>query len=266
MNFIDIHNHIIPHWDDGSENWDMSLEMLEQAQSDGIVELVCTPHILAANDFAREDELLGLFEELKNRAQKANIDMEIYIGSELYIQPDLDLTRTISTLGQNERYFLIEFSMSIIPDFVAQRFFELVMQNQIPIIAHPERYGAIMENPSRAYDFVERGALLQVNAGSLLGIFGNRAQKLSHQLMDANLIHFIGSDGHDLTRRPVKLKAAYELVSDKWGKERADLLFYHNQKKMLNGKDIDIGEPQLLNSIEKQTLKEKITGFWKGIK
>lgn len=264
MKFIDIHNHVIPYWDDGSENWDMSLEMLQQAQADGIVELICTPHILAANDFAREDELLALFEELKVRAKKAKIDINLYVGSELYIQPDLDLTRTISTLAQNKRYFLVEFSMSIIPNFVSQRFFELVMQNKIPIVAHPERYGAIIENPNKAHDFVERGALMQVNAGSLLGIFGNRAQKLSHQLMDANLVHFISSDGHDLSRRPVKLKSAYELVVNQWGEERANLLFYQNQKKMMKAEDIDVGEPHMPTTAKSQSLREKITGFLKG--
>ena len=263
MNFIDIHNHVIPLWDDGSENWDMSLDMLKQAESDGIVQLICTPHILAENDLAREEELLGLFEELKFRSKKANIGIDLYVGSELYIQPDLDLSRTISTLAQNKRYFLVEFSMSIIPDFVSQRFFELVMQNKIPIIAHPERYGAIMENPKRAFDFVERGALLQVNAGSLLGIFGSRVQKLSHQLMDANLVHFIASDGHDLTRRPVKLKAVYEMVVNQWGQERADLLFYQNQQKMIKAEDIEIGDALLLTSQEQQSFRDKITGFLK---
>lgn len=263
MDFIDIHNHVIPHWDDGSQNWDMSLDMLRQAEGDGIVELICTPHVLAENDMAREEELLALFEELKERAKKAGIKIKMHMGSELYIQPNLDLTRKISTLAQNGRYFLVEFSMTIIPDFVAQRFFELVMQNRIPIIAHPERYGAIIENPKMAYDFVERGALMQVNAGSLLGVFGSRIQKLSHKMMDANLVHFVGSDGHDLERRPVQLGPAFELVRERWGEEKAVNLFYENQKKMMAAEDIQIGEPLLLTSDERQSFRERITALWR---
>jgi protein-tyrosine phosphatase len=262
MQFIDIHNHVIPHWDDGAADWDMSLAMLQQAQEDGIVELICTPHVLAENDMARESELLDLFEELKKKAKAAGISIKLHIGSELYIQPILELDRTISTLAQNKRYFLVEFSMSIIPDFVAQRFFELVMENRIPIVAHPERYGAIMENPHKAFDFVERGALMQLNAGSLLGMFGSRVQSLSHKLMDSNLIHFIGSDGHDLERRPVKLRKAFEYVKEKWGEDRAKMLFYENQKKMMNAEDIDIGAPQMIVS-EKQTIKNRFSGLFK---
>lgn len=265
MHLIDIHNHVIPYWDDGAADWDMSLAMLQQAQADGIEELICTPHVLAENDMARESELLELFEEMKKRAKAAGIKIDLFIGSELYIQPVLELDKKISTLAQNGRYFLVEFSMSIIPDFVAQRFFELVMENRIPIIAHPERYGAIMENPHKAFDFVERGALMQLNAGSLLGMFGNRAKALSHKLMDANLIHFIGSDGHDLERRPVKLRETFDYVKEKWGDDRANKLFYENQKKMMKAENIDIGPPQLIVS-EKQTIKDRFSGLFKRTK
>jgi len=260
MKFIDIHNHLIAHWDDGAEDWDMSLEMLRQGMEDGIEQVICTPHILSTNDLQREDEVISLYEELKRRAKEAGIPIKIHLGAELYIQPDMMLDRKICTLAQNGRYFLVEFSMSMIPDFVAQKFFDYLLEDKIPIIAHPERNVSIINAPQKAYEFVERGALLQVNAGSLYGIFGSRVQTAAVQLMDANLVHFIASDGHDLNKRPLLLRKAFEIVKEKWGDKRAEKLFYENQVKMINAEDISPGDFQMISS-RQLSFREKISNF-----
>ena len=265
MKFIDIHNHAIPYWDDGAKDWDMALAMLREAWQDGIEELVCTPHVLSNKDLEQEEKILELFEELVVRVRKDGIGIKLHVGAELYIQPDMKLERRITTLGQNGRYYLVEFSMSMIPSFVTQKFFDLILDDKIPVIAHPERYVTIMEDPKKAYDFVERGALLQVNAGSLLGVFGTRVQNTARHLMEANLVHFVATDGHDLDKRPLRLSPIYKLVKEQWGEERADMLFYHNQKKMLHGEDISIGEPRLVDSMEKTSLMSRISGFFKSL-
>ncbi len=264
MKFIDIHNHLIAHWDDGAEDWEMSLEMLQQGAKDGIEEVICTPHILSNSDLQREDEVISLHGELQRRAQAAGISIKIHLGAELYIQPDLTFDRKISTLAQNGRYFLVEFPMSIIPDFVAQKFFDYLLEGKIPIVAHPERNLSIINAPQKAYEFVERGALLQVNAGSLLGIFGSRVQTTAMQLMDANLIQFIATDGHDLNKRPLQLYKVYEIVKEKWGDERAKKLFYENQVKMINAEDIPVGDFQMISS-QHLSFREKINNFIKKI-
>ena len=41
---IDFHNHIIPNLDDGSKSVDMSLDMLKEAQAQGITDIVNTVH------------------------------------------------------------------------------------------------------------------------------------------------------------------------------------------------------------------------------
>ncbi len=236
--FVDIHAHLLPDVDDGPPNWDVSLEMLEQGERDGIEQVVCTPHIFSARDFDREPLLTARFEELVHRSRKRGLSIALYMGSEIYIQPDLQLHRSLSTLAQNQRYFLVEFPMNTIPDFVAQRFFDLVVDQKIPVIAHPERNGRILTKPSNALELVKRGALLQLNAGSLLGQFGNTIQRVAMQLMDANIVHVIASDAHDATQRPFLLGAAFELVKQKWGERRAGMLFSENPKCILAGSSL----------------------------
>lgn len=265
MQFIDTHNHVIPFVDDGADDWDVSLEMLTQAQEDGIVELVCTPHVLTSKELREEQRFIEKFEELKVRATQAGISIKLHIGSELYVQPDFDFGRKLATLAQNGRYFLMEFPMSMIPPFVAQHFFTLFASHHTPIIAHPERNGGIIGDIRKAYDFVKKGALLQVTAGSLLGLFGSQVRLVANQLMDANLVHVIATDAHDVTRRTLKLRRAYELVLEKWGPDRAEMLFRTNPKKIINGEDIDIGEPrELLTEMQfRPSLQNRLKSFFK---
>jgi len=266
MVLVDLHSHLLPGFDDGAENWDVSLEMLRQGAADGITEAVCTPHILSKNDFAKQQEAFDLFEQLKARASASGIAIKLHIGSELYIQPDLELDAPIATLGQNGRYFLVEFPMSGIPEFAAQRFFDMMMDNKIPVIAHPERNMGILKDPDSAADLVRRGAILQLNAGSLLGVFGQTVKAVAMQLVEADMVHIVSSDAHDLNSRPLKLRQAYDFVKQTWGTEMADLFFRKNPLRVLKGEDVPITEPKPVSPAEKLSLRQRMGLFMRKIK
>jgi protein-tyrosine phosphatase len=261
MCMIDIHCHLLAQWDDGPESWDVSIEMLRQGAQDGITEVICTPHILSRQELHKENEIVNRYEELKKRSHDAGLETKIHLGSELYIQPHLSFEKKITTLAQNGRYFLIEFSMGMIPDFVAKKFFDLLLKNKTPIIAHPERNMSIIKQPQIAVQLVQRGALLQMNAGSLMGSFGKDVKNVALQLMNSNLIHFIASDAHDVNSRPLKLRDAYEFVRKTWGGERARQLFYENQMKMMQAEDIKMGETTPIASRERLAILKKLLFF-----
>ena len=67
---------------------------------------------------------------------------------------------------------LIEFSPKNIPNSQKQTLYNLKMSGITPIIAHPERYKLVQENFSIVYDWINAGCLIQVDAGSLLGLMG----------------------------------------------------------------------------------------------
>lgn len=232
---IDIHTHILPNVDDGSPNLIQSIKMLKQAEDDGIKGIVCTPHVLRMNDFENEGMYFRQYEELKKMAREEGITVDIYLGAEIYITPELKLESRMATLNNNGTYFLVEFPMASIPRFAAEMFFQFIASGKIPIIAHPERNLGFLQHPEYAFEFVNRGALMQVNAGSLRGRFGQDIKKLAHTLLDHNLAHFVGSDCHDVERRKCQLKKTYDLVAEKWGHETAEQLFVKNVQSVLNG-------------------------------
>jgi protein-tyrosine phosphatase len=94
----------------------------------------------------------------------------------------------------------------------------------MPIVAHPERAESVRENPGSANALRERDWLLQVNATSLLGYHGPEQAEEGWRLVEDGLADLVASDGHR-TARPPFLDAAYDLVLDRVGAERADMLF-----------------------------------------
>ena len=149
--------------------------------------------------------------------------------------------------------------MNSIPQFVPEKLFEFVVDEKIPIIAHPERNIGFQNRPDFIYEYVQRGSLMQINQGSLFGRFGKRAKTLAFKMLENNLVHFIASDGHKKDTRMVTLIDSYELVFHEFGKQIADTLFRDNPLKAIQGEKIEIDEPIPIE-------KEEKLGFWGRLK
>lgn len=255
--FIDTHSHVLPYCDDGAADWKMAMDMLKQAEQDGIIEIVCTPHVLSSKDLNEEKKFIDLYEELKKRARDAGISIKLHMGSELYVQPDFQLDRRIATVANNGRYFLIEFPMAMIPESAARHVFDNLPTGKTPIIVHPERNGSVMADPNTVLRLVRKGALLQVTAGSFTGNFGDQAKTTANILMQANAVHLAATDAHENRSRTLKLKKAYEVVCEKWGQERAELLFYENPRRVIAGDLIEFEQPELITDSTKAPFWEK---------
>lgn len=240
---VDIHSHILPYIDDGADDWDSALTMLKNAEAEGIVDIVATPHILHNNDFKIEFKIIGTYKELCQRVKDAGLKIKIYLGCEIYAQPDTSLDHQIATINANQKYFLIEFPMNNIPQFVPEQFFNFIVNEQIPIIAHPERNTGFQKRPQLIYEYVQRGALMQINEGSLRGRYGEMAKLLAFKMIENNLAHFVASDGHKPDGRSVTLAESYKIIMEKFGKEIADQLFYRNPMLAIQGESIHMNSP-----------------------
>jgi protein-tyrosine phosphatase len=249
---IDIHSHLLPEIDDGSQSWEQTMNMVRQAVDDGIKEVAVTHHVLSNLAYEREPEIIAKLAELRERIARENLDLQLHLGSEIYAQADMELSHTMSTYNNNGKYFLVEFPMQGIPRFVADRFFDLIMEGMVPIIAHPERNMGVIRNPDRAFEFVQRGALLQMNAGSITGRHGPQVKDTATILLNSNLIHLVGSDGHNTRSRPIKMRSAYEFIANEWGEHRALQLFNENSRKVLAGHVLEPPDPLPIEPLKRK--------------
>jgi protein-tyrosine phosphatase len=82
------------------------------------------------------------------------------------------------------------------------------------VIGHPERNTAVQEDEERLAALVRAGALVQVTAASLDGRLGSRTRACAKRLLDAELVHLLGSDAHSPGLREVGLSRARAAVGD----------------------------------------------------
>jgi len=141
------------------------------------------------------------------------------------------------------QYVLIEFPTASVPDYADRLFYNLQNAGITPIIVHPERDHAILKDPSILYDFVSRDILAQVTAASYVGKFGKEIERLSTQLIEANLVHFLASDAHNVTSRTFYMKEAFEKLEKEYGIEKVRA-FDQITRDLLNGDVVSILEPQ----------------------
>ena len=150
-------------------------------------------------------------------------------------------SQQIHTLA-NSKYLLLELPSNTIPHYTTNIIHALVIEGITPIIAHPERNKAIVEKPNRLEYLIRQGALAQITAGSLTGHFGRSIQKLSLDLVRANLIHTYGSDSHNLTTRPFLFDAGLCYLEKKKQLESIDILL-ENNARIIDNQPLLILEP-----------------------
>ena len=239
---FDFHNHILPNVDDGSTSLEMSLEMLHNAQNQGVTNVVNTVHyqhpkVDGSNISYKtiKSELNALQEELKNE----NINIQLHCGAEVFFLPNiLELKDEPLCTFSHGKYMLIEFEMHQLPDINFEKLFELKMNGVTPIIAHPERYKDVQKNLSIVESWLKAGCIIQVDAGSVLGKLGKMARITSEKVIRNNWCQILGSDSHDNSRRAFCLKDALEIVSQWVGPNEAKKMVNENPKAIIEGKPI----------------------------
>jgi protein-tyrosine phosphatase len=240
---IDLHAHLLPGIDDGPSDWNESLAMIEAGYNDGIRGAVCTSHVLNRLDESMDARLTEAFEQLLGMVRERQMRMELWLGSELHVNASFNPGCKTASIAGNGRYYLLELPLNGFPNDVDERMFQFTLQGYKPVLAHPERNSVIAQHLETAYSLVQRGVLMQMNAGSLTGQFGRGIRKRAEEMLDHNLVHFIGSDCHNRRTRPMALRKAYGIVLARRGKDMAEKLFLDNPRNAVRGQDVWTPEP-----------------------
>ena len=240
---IDIHSHILPMIDDGASSVEMALDMLDAAYRDGTDAIILTPHLAYEYGFINPySKIKNLFKDLKNIVEYEHIPIDLYLGCEfLFSSPETfyNHKKDITTLNDTQ-YLLMEFFFDVSKEEVIEAVDIIIDNHMIPIIAHPERFECFQTSSSLADEVIRKGALLQMNKGSVLGRYGRTAKETVLELLDKHYISFVGSDAHHPQKRSSLMYEAYEYMKEYYDKEYVKDIFFNNPKNML--KDIDIRE------------------------
>lgn len=234
---IDFHSHILPGIDDGSRSIEQTIRMLKEAKEAGFTKIISTSHYMEGYYESDETERI----ELLNEVQKNISGIELYLGNEIYITNnmiDLIQNKQASTIN-NSKYVLFEFPLSAKSMNDKEVVYRLIENGFVPVIAHPERYSYVQDNPEYIEELAEMGALFQANYGSIIGMYGKKAEKTLKKLLKNDLIRFFGTDSHRIdqvyTKMPKILKKLRKVLSD----EEIEEFTVINPQKVLNNEDIE---------------------------
>lgn len=256
---IDLHTHILPGVDDGAEDLAEALEMARTALSNGINVLAATPHFFQIPDW---EKIQNLTADLQKELDRAGIEVTLVPGSELFIDIEiLDMPqRLIPTYAANGKYCLIELPLQQVPMYFEQVVFSLQTKGITPIIAHPERYLAVVRDPNLILQWIDIGCIIQMNSGSILGRFGQKIQETARILLEHNMVHVLASDGHAVSRRGMNLHKAYNEVEKLIGTEKAVQLVQGNPELIIQGKQLPLVDAQPYQK------KERLWFFWRALR
>jgi protein-tyrosine phosphatase len=238
---IDFHNHLIPAVDDGAADLEQALGALDTLWAQGVRGVVTTPHLSGSLTLnpprlaRRLEEMEPGWQALRDAAARRHPGLRLERGAEVMLDaPGCDLAEPRLRLA-GTRFALVEFPFMTVPPFSAQLLGALRQAGWLPVLAHPERYGNASPQLDDARAWREAGALLQVNAGSLLGRYGEGPRRLAWGLLARGWADYLGSDFHARGRcalaeaRQALVRAgaerqAFQLCEDNPARLLADLL------------------------------------------
>lgn len=232
---IDMHCHILPGVDDGSASIEQTMSMLKLAYGDGTRVMIATPHYHIGRMVTDKKQCQERLEQVKKHLQTIGMDMELHLGCEIYYfseAMDKVTDNEVSTLAGSS-YVLIEFEPKVDYQRIQRAVSNVAGEGYVPILAHIERYMCLMDKPDRCQELIEHGALLQVNASSVVGKHGKDIQKFIKKQMKKRHISFVASDAHGDTARRPRLMDAYEYVKKKIDEDYANDIFRNNQLKVI---------------------------------
>ena len=221
-NMTDIHCHVLPYVDDGSDGIETSLSMLEQQICQGVQNVILTPHYRQGFYVAEDSELKAGFEELKGKVKEKGLDINIYLGREITVytglEEDIKQGKFLSLAGS--KFVLLEFPYDTETD-IEEICYKVKLCGYIPVVAHVERY-SYFRSLEKVERLKESGVVIQINASPIVKKSFSSENKFVKKLLKNKLVDIVASDFH--STRNNYFKEAYEKVKSKY-KDYADLIF-----------------------------------------
>lgn len=195
---FDIHTHILPAVDDGPQAMADAVEMVRRAERDGARIMVATPHGKDVSENYPDGAIRSVHDALRAELAKAGIGVDVLLGMENAMAADLHRKVAAGTHFPypGGRYILVELPYFGYPVYANEVLFQLQLAGLTPVLAHPERTVLFQRHPEKLAAMVERGMLVQVTAGGLLGLFGPEGRKAIEEFLRMGIVHVMASDTH----------------------------------------------------------------------
>ena len=241
IDFVDLHCHALFRVDDGARDEGIMEKMLDIAYNDGTRYLCFTPHF-KIYEFESEEDMYEHIDRLNRRfkvacqyARDKYPDLELFLGNEIMYHSDIYdsiFSKRCLPLGESS-YALVEFPPDCSAYEIENTVIKLLRKGIRPLIAHVERYSALVKDFSFTKSLRDSGALLQVNARGVTKFKLGKVAKFLKLAFKKKIIDVVASDAHNDTSFTPQLSKAYEHISKCYGANYADKIFHHTPLAIL---------------------------------
>lgn len=215
MSYSEIHFHLLPGVDDGPPSLEQSLELAQLAVADGTRTIVATPHVHPLH-ITDPSEIADRVQELDARLRAARIPVEVLPGGELALdmvgrlrQSELEM---IAQGPEERKWLLLEAPFDGLDESYTGAADELRERGFSVVVAHPERARGTAASEAVIANELSEGSVLQVNAWSVAGQYGDATRALALRLLRSTPGAVLASDAHG-PHRPPSLQAALDEVA-----------------------------------------------------
>ena len=239
MQITDIHTHIVYGIDDGADDREMSLRLIDMEYNQGVRKIFCTSHSWSVKDCYQDYH--RRFSGLKLEAEEKYPGLKLYKGCEVKCFRN-EMEKTIDRIQEDifpsmngTRYVLAEFSPRVTDGMDEMRYclIKLLNSGYIPIIAHAEKYHNIYSDPEEDIFFLrELGCMVQINLFSVQQDTGWR-KELANLFLEKRLVDFVGTDAHNLSYKSAEAAIGAEAIRKRYGSAYADQILSGNAEKLL---------------------------------
>lgn len=223
---VDVHHHLVYAVDDGAEDFEMSVAMLERAVKEQVTDIVCTSHTMPGRHDLDLNRYFRFYDKLAEHVVKANIPVRLYTGTEILYTAETPRhlhAGRIPTLASTWNV-LVEFRPDTPYETLRQGVLDVANAGFGVVLAHAERCMCLREGDQLARLREESMLKAQMNANTVLrarGLLGDRWVK---RMLRENVIDLVASDAHNVSSRPCALGQAYTFLQKQFGAEMADRL------------------------------------------
>ncbi len=200
--------------------------MARLAVAEGIGTVIVTPHQLGNYSRNRGEMIRAQAAAFRELLDEHGLPLHVLPGADVRVEPDLVSkirSGEVVTLADQRRYVLLELPHEVyLP--LDRLLGELEAAGMVGVLSHPERNQGILGQPRVLDGLLDRGCLMQITAGSLVGTFGPQAQTMAERMVVQGLTHFVATDAHGAKARRPLMRRAFERVAQLVGTEEAGRL------------------------------------------
>lgn len=210
---LDIHSHILPKMDDGSKSVEMSLEMLRSSKQQGVTTMVSTSHFYADREDPEHFLRRRRHAAEKIKSDISDLGLQVFYGAEVLYYPGIAQSEAVRSLAiEGTSLILIEMPFISWSEKIFEELTSFQYSSGLQIVlAHVERYRGLQTHAIYEKLF-EYPFYFQMNAEAFSS-FSTR--RLGMRLIDQGLLHFLGTDCHNITSRPPNMDIARQAIEKK---------------------------------------------------